>query len=87
MGCLLHDLRAFGIKADQWTTAAQREGEWHRTAKQGAVPFMMNWIAAEKARAALRHAIVCPNVTGRAKERVAQSKRARIGLLTTVYLL
>ena len=27
MGCLLNDLRAFGINADQWTTAAQDEGE------------------------------------------------------------
>ena len=28
MGCFLDDLRAFGINADQWTTAAQDEGEW-----------------------------------------------------------
>ena len=27
MGCLLDDLRAFGINADQWTTAALDEGE------------------------------------------------------------
>ena len=26
-----------GINADQWTTAAQDEGEWRRTAEQGAV--------------------------------------------------
>ena len=31
--------------------------------------------------AALRHAVVCPNVTGRAKERITQSKRARAGSL------
>ena len=36
MGCLLGDLRAFGIKSDQWTIAALDEGEWLRTAKQGA---------------------------------------------------
>ena len=36
MGCFLDDLRAFGINADQWTTAAQNEGEWRRTAEQGA---------------------------------------------------
>ena len=35
-------------------------------------------------RAALRHAETCPNVTGRTKERVAQSKRARTGLLATI---
>ena len=39
---------------------------------------MAKWIAAEKARAGLRHATVCPDVTGRTKERVAQSKRARV---------
>ena len=31
--CFLDDFRAFGINADQWTTAAQDEGEWRRTAK------------------------------------------------------
>ena len=34
MGCFLDDLRAFGINADQWTTAAQDEGEWCETAEQ-----------------------------------------------------
>ena len=32
MGCFLDDFRASGINADQWTTAAQDEGEWRRTA-------------------------------------------------------
>ena len=36
MGCFLDDLRAFGINADQWATAAQDEGKWRRTAEQGA---------------------------------------------------
>ena len=40
MACFLDDLRAFGIKVDQWTTAAQDEGEWRRTAGQGAEHFM-----------------------------------------------
>ena len=83
MGCFL-DLRAFGINADQWTTAAQVEGEWCRTAEQGAEHFMAKWIAAEKAKAGLRHAVVCPNVTGRTKKRIAQSKRARAGPLALV---
>ena len=38
---------------------------------------MAKWIAAEKVRAGLRHAVVCPSVTGRTKERIAQSKRTR----------
>ena len=49
MGCFLDDLRAFGINADQWTTAAQDEGEWRRTAEKGAEHFMAKWIVAEKA--------------------------------------
>ena len=84
MECLLDDLRVFGIGPDKWTIAAQDEGEWHRTAKQGAERFMTKWIAAERARTALRHAETCPNVTGRTKERVAQSKRARTGLLEAI---
>ena len=76
--------QAFRINADQWTTAAQDGGEWRRTAEQGAEHFMAKWTAAEKAKAELRHAVVCPNVTGRTKERVAQSKRARAGSLVLV---
>ena len=83
MDCLLDDLRVFGIHP-KWVIAAQDEGEWHRTAKQGAESFITKWIAAERARAALRHTVMCPNVTGRTKERVAQSKHARTGLLATV---
>ena len=30
------------------------------------------------------HAVVCPNVTGRAKSRIAQSKRVRAGSLAIV---
>ena len=84
MGCFPDDLRAFGINADQWTTAAQNEGEWRRTAEQGAEHFMAKWIVAEKAKAGVRHAVVCPNVTGRAKKRIAQCKRARAGSLALV---
>ena len=68
MGCFLDDLRAFGLNADQWTTAAQDEGEWRRTAEQAVEHFMAKGIAAEKASAGLRHAAVCPNVTGRTKK-------------------
>ena len=85
IGCFLDDLRAFGINVNQWTTAAaQREREWLKIAEQGPEHFMAKWIAAEKARAGLRHAVVCPNVTGRTKERIAQSKRVRAGSLALV---
>ena len=81
IGCFLDDLRAFGINADQWTTAAQDEGEWRRTAEEGVEHFMAKWIVAGKNKAGLRHAAVCPNVAGRIKERIAQSKRVRAGSL------
>ena len=42
---------------------------------KGAERFMAKWIAAEKARAGLRHAVVCPNVTGRTKKRVSHKWR------------
>ena len=45
---------------------------------------MAKWIAVEKARAGLRHAVICPNVTGRTKERIAQSERPRTGSLALV---
>ena len=67
-----------------WTTAAQDEGEWRRTAEQGAEHFIAKRIIAEKNKAGLRHAVVCPNVAGRTKERIAQSKRARAGSLALV---
>ena len=81
MGCFFDDLRSFGINADQWTTAAQEGGEWLRTAEQGAEHFMAEWTAGAKARAGLQHAVVCPNVTGKTKARIAQSRRARAGSL------
>ena len=84
MRCFLDDLRAFGINADRWTTAAQDDGEWRKTVEQGAERFMAKLIAAEKTKAGLRHVVVCPNVTGRTKERIAQTKRARAGSLAVV---
>ena len=84
MGCFLNDLGAFGINADQWTTSAQDEGEWRWTTEQGAERFVAKWTAAENARAGLRHAVVCANVTGKTKERIAQSKRVRAGSLAIV---
>ena len=57
---------------------------WRRTAEQGAEHFMAKWIVEEKAKAGLRHAVVCPNVTGNTKEGIAQSKRARAGSLALV---
>ena len=64
-------IRAFGINADQWTTAAQDEEELCKTAEQGVGRSMAKWTAAKKVRAVLRHVIGCPNVTRRVKERIA----------------
>ena len=51
---------------------------------RGGTVKMAKWIAAEKNKAGLRHAVVDPNATGRTKERIAQSKRARAGSLALV---
>ena len=45
---------------------------------------MAKWIAAAKARAGLRRAVIYPNVTGKTKERIAQSKRTRAVLIAIV---
>ena len=84
MGCFLDDLRAFGMNTDQWTTAAHGGGERRRTVEKGGEHFLAKLIAAKEARAGLRHAVVCLNVRGRKKERIAQSKRARAGSLALV---
>ena len=65
-------------------TAAQDEGEWRRMTERRAEHFMTKSIAPAKARAGLRYAVVCPNVTGRTKERIAQSKWTRSGSVAIV---
>ena len=45
---------------------------------------MAKLIAAEENRAGLRYAVVCPNVTGRTKKRIAQIKRTCTGSLAIV---
>ena len=45
---------------------------------------MVKIISAEKASAGLRHAVVYENGTGKAKERIAQSKCARAGSLAKI---
>ena len=76
--------QSFRHQRRSWTIAAQDEGEWRRTAEQGAECFMAKLSTEKKARAGLRHAVVCPNVTERTIERIAQSKRARAGSLAIV---
>ena len=73
VGYLLHDLVATGVNADQWSiiTAAQGEGEWRKTAQQGAKRFMPKWITEEKVEARLWHAIVRPNVPRRTNGKIA----------------
>ena len=46
--------------------------------------FVVKLISAEKASTGLRHEVKCPNVTGRTKKGIAQSKRARAGSLAIV---
>ena len=59
-------------------------GEMAQNGGTGGEHFMAKLVVAEKTRAGLRHAVVCPNVAGRTKERIAQGKRARAGSLALV---
>ena len=68
----LDDLRAFGINANQWTTAEQGEGSWRKTAEKGAGHFMEKLAAAEKSTPGLRYADVCMTVTERTQEEIAK---------------
>ena len=64
-GCLVNDLRAFGINAGQWTTVAQDDGGWRKTEEQGAERFMVSWITVEKANGwTTVCSCMCLNVTG-----------------------
>ena len=71
------------VTAMQYTVSSQprTRGGWRKTTEQGAERFVAKWIAAEKVRAGLWHALARLNATGRTKERIAQSKRARAGSL------
>ena len=56
--------------------AARDEAEWPKSVEHRVErSFMAKCIAAEEGRAGLCHAVVCPNVTGRTKDRI-QKKQA-----------
>ena len=78
MGVIVVVCAAFGLTVSEAKTeimCLRTKGMTESTAT-----FMAKWIVAEKAKAGLRHAVVCPNV------RIAQSKRARAGSLALVDL-
>ena len=83
MECLLDNLRAFGIKLVD-DCSPGRGGMAQDGGTRGGTFHGKMDRCTEKARAGLRYAVVCPNVTGRAKERIAQSKRACAGSLAIV---
>ena len=68
--CLSDDLRAFGINADQWTTAAQDEGisKWCRIGGTRGGTFHGEMDRCRESQGwTTRHAVVYPNATGKAK--------------------
>ena len=88
MRCLLDDLRAFDInvKTSGRLQSRKRGNGARRQNKARGETFHgeMDHCSAEKVRAGLRHAVVCPNMAGSTKERIAQSKRAHAGSLAVV---
>ena len=85
MGCFLDDLRAFAINVDQWTTAAQDEGEWRKTAKKKGGTFHGEMDHSRESQGWTTACSSMQNVTGGTEERIAQSKRARPGSLAIVH--
>ena len=59
-------------------------GEMAQNGRTRGGTFMAKWIVADKIKAGVLHAVVCPNVTGRTKKMIAQSKRARASSLALV---
>ena len=77
IGCFLDDLRAFGINVDQWKAPAQDERYGAGRQNKGRNISWRNGTLQRKPAYAR-------NVTGRTKERIAQSKRTRAGSLAVV---
>ena len=85
IGCFLDDLRAFGINTDQWATAAQDEGGMaHNGGTRGGTFHGEGDRCRESQGWTTAYTVVCPNVTGRTTERIAQSKRSRASSLALV---
>ena len=83
MGCFLDDLRAFGIKVDQSVDdySPGRGGMAQSGRTRGGIFHGEMDRCRENQGWTTAYAVVCPNVTGRTKKRIAQSRRARAGSL------
>ena len=81
------DLLISSLTSERLQPRTRGNGARRRSKARGRT-FQGEWVAAEKVRAGIRHAVVvclvCLNMTGRTKERIAQSKRARAGSLAIV---
>ena len=85
MGCLLDELRAFGINADQWTTAAQEKGG---AAELGRNPLSKHQIQLEYRDEQADAARDCHNRLARpdSQARPVQLTTRRIGNLYVFFL-
>ena len=83
MGCFLDDLSFRHQRRPVDDCSPERGGIAQNGRTRGGT-FHGKMDRCTKTKAGLRHAVVCPNVTGRTKERIAQSKRARAGSLALV---
>ena len=88
---LLISLPNQGWKINKWSIACQvlssTKRPWtYQMPNPLVVTKEVRWSTGhiEKAKAGLRYAVVCPNVTERTKDRIAESKRARAGLFALV---
>ena len=86
MGCFLNDLKSELSASTQTSRQLQprTRGNGAERRNKGRNISWRNGSLHVEAKAGLRHAVVCPNVTERVKERIAQSKRGRAGSLARV---
>ena len=84
MGCLMDDISELSVSTLTSGRLQSRMREWRKTTEQGVKYFTAKWNIAEKFRTGPWGAVVCPNVTGRSKGRIAQCRRIRAGLLAIV---
>ena len=80
MGCFLDDLEAFGTNADQWRPQPRTRGNSEGRRNKG---LNVSWRNKSLQRKPGLDYCLCPNVKGRTKDRIVQSKRARAGSLAT----
>ena len=84
IGCFLADFRSFRHQRQPVDDCSPGRGGMAQDGGTGGGTFHGEMNRCRESQAGLWHAVVCPNVTGRTKDRITQSKLARAGSLALV---